>query len=87
MKSQKPGKRISVPNVEVLNISKTGLWLYVDGQEYFLSHKQYPWFKDAKISEIYNVRFARSHLHWPDLDVDLELDSLTSPEKYPLVYK
>ncbi|WP_420886735.1 DUF2442 domain-containing protein [Candidatus Kuenenia stuttgartensis] len=28
-----------------------------------------------------------SHLHWPDLDIDLEIDSLENPEKYPLVYK
>jgi hypothetical protein len=26
------------------------------------------------------------HLHWPDLDVDLEVESLLAPEAYPLVY-
>jgi len=24
------------------------------------------------------------HLYWPDLDVDLEIDNLENPEKYPL---
>jgi hypothetical protein len=26
-------------------------------------------------------------LHWPLLDVDLELDTLASPEKYPLIFQ
>lgn len=30
---------------------------------------------------------SESHLHWPDLDVDLELDSLSDLERYPLVYQ
>ncbi|MBE7549061.1 MAG: DUF2442 domain-containing protein [Planctomycetia bacterium] len=38
--------------------------------------------------EIQNVQLIHdSHLHWPDLDIDLEIDSLENPEKYPLVYK
>ena len=27
------------------------------------------------------------HLYWPERDVDLEIDSLESPEKYSLKYK
>jgi hypothetical protein len=27
------------------------------------------------------------HLYWPDLDVDLEIDNLKNPEKYPLKSK
>ncbi|MEI6126634.1 MAG: DUF2442 domain-containing protein [Pseudomonadota bacterium] len=27
------------------------------------------------------------HLYWPDLDVDLELDNLEFPERYPLKSK
>ena len=86
MKSSKLGKNIS--EVEIQNISVHGIWLYVKGKEYFLPHDEYPWFRDAKISEIYNVTlFHDVHLHWPDLDVDLELESLEHPEKYPLIYK
>ena len=85
MKLQRRGKNTS--KVEILNISIHGIWLYVNGKEYFLSHEEYPWFKDAKIKEIYNVQLLHeSHLHWPELDVDLELDSLENPEQYPLVF-
>lgn len=86
MKSQRPGKNIS--KVEILNISINGIWLYVKGKEYFLSFEDFPWFKDAKVAEIYNIEFLHNeHLYWPDLDIDLSIDILEEPEKYPLIYK
>jgi hypothetical protein len=86
MKSQKLGENIS--GAEVQQISPHGLWLYVNGKEYFLSFKQFPWFKEAKVSEICHVKLLFGHhLHWPDLDVDLELESINRWEKYPLIYK
>ncbi|MFW0860307.1 MAG: DUF2442 domain-containing protein [Dehalococcoidia bacterium] len=43
-------------------------------------------FEDASIASILNVELPQPHhLYWPDLDVDLELESLDSPERYPLV--
>ena len=86
MKSSAPGKTTS--KVEVQNVSKFGIWLYVTGKEYYLPYEQFPWFKDATVSEITNIQFQFGHhLHWPDLDVDLDLDSLEHPEKYPLIAK
>ena len=86
MKSSLPGKNTSV--AEVQNISGRGIWVHVKGREYFLSYEDHPWFKNARVGEIQNIRFLNGmHLHWPDLDVDLELESLGSPEKYPLIYR
>jgi len=86
MKSQTLGKNIS--EVEVQNISSHGIWLYAVGKEYFLPFNNYPWFKNAKINDIYDVELLHDHhLPWPALDVDLELESLETPEKYPLTYK
>jgi hypothetical protein len=32
-----------------------------------------------------NVRWpSPDHLHWPDLDVDLSVESIEHPEKFPL---
>ncbi|MEK6712845.1 MAG: DUF2442 domain-containing protein [Nitrospirota bacterium] len=82
MRLLKNGKDISA---SVENISPFGIWLLVRGREYFLNHKDYPWFKDQPVKSIQNVRFLHGvHLHWPELDVDLELDNLENPEKYPL---
>jgi hypothetical protein len=86
MKSKTVGK--STSQVEVLNISKHGFWLLVNGHEHFLPFEKFPWFKDVTISSILNVELPHPHhLYWPDLDVDLELESIESPDKYPLIYK
>lgn len=79
---------VSTSNAEVLNISKHGLWLLVAEHEYFLPFAEYPWFREAKIDHVLRVETPRPHhLHWPLLDVDLELDTLASPEKYPLIFQ
>jgi hypothetical protein len=86
MRLKNPG--INTLEIEVTNIDSHGLWLYIKGKEYFLSYKEYPWFKEAKISEIIDVKLLNDmHIYWPKLDVDLEIDILKSPEKYPLRYK
>jgi hypothetical protein len=86
MKSAKPGKRTSA--VEVTNVSPHGLWLLLNEREHFLPFEHFPWFRDATIGELTNVKLPQSHhLHWPDLDVDLAVESLENPESYPLVSK
>ncbi len=83
MKLSKPGK--STSSISVENITPFGIWLLVDDVEYYLNYKDFPWFLDKPIKAIFNVEKPQpNHLYWPDLDVDLELDSIISPEKYPL---
>ena len=82
MRSLKRGKAISI---SVENITPFGIWLFVAGKEYFLSYEDYPYFRDQTLSAIQNVQLAHGyHLYWPELDVDLEIDNLEHPEKYPL---
>lgn len=84
MKSAQLGKPTS--DVEVLSISSHGLWLMVDDHEYFLGFTQFPWFKRAAVSAVLNVlRPAAGHLHWPDLDVDVAVESIEHPERFPLL--
>jgi len=71
---------------EILNVSKEGLWMFIQGKEFFLPYHQYPWFKNATVKELYTFELVHgSSLHWPDLDVDLTIDSLHHPENFPLV--
>ena len=73
-------------DVEVTNISKHGFWLLLDERELFLPFEHFPWFKGASVDAILKVERPRAeHLYWPDLDVDLEVESIEHPEKYPLV--
>jgi hypothetical protein len=79
-----PGARILAP--EVTHVSEYGLCLLMDGRERFLDFNRFPWFREAPVRAVFNVRRpSHDHLRWPDLDVDLELDSLDHPERYPLV--
>jgi len=84
MKSETLGTDTS--EVEVTQISKHGIWLLLQDKEHFLSFGDFPWFKDASVSAIHNVELLnRHHLYWPELDVDLELESIAHPSAFPLV--
>ena len=84
MRSAARGKSTSA--VEVTNVSKHGFWLLLDEQERFLPFKQFPWFRDVSIGQLCNVELAHPHhLCWPDLDIDLAVESIDHPERFPLV--
>lgn len=84
MKSATRGR--STSQVEVTNVSPHGFWLFVGEQELFVPFRDFPWFREASIRQISHVeRPSAHHLYWPDLDIDLAVDSLTHPDRYPLV--
>ena len=86
MKSAARGKPTSL--VEVTNVSKHGFWLLLEERERFLSFEDFPWFREATIGQLCNVELPHPHhLYWPDLDADLAVASIDSPEKFPLVSK
>ena len=84
MKSARLGKPTSA--VEVSNVSKHGFWLLIEGIERFVPFKEFPWFTGASIGQLLNVELASPrHLYWPDLDVDLSVESIDHPERFPLI--
>lgn len=86
MKSAKLGKRTS--DVEITNVSKHGFWLLIKDTERFIPFDQFPWFRDAPIGHLLNVELpSPHHLHWPDLDVDIAVESIDHPDRFPLVSK
>ena len=86
MQSVKRGKRDLAP--ELSNVSPRGLWLLLDGRELFLDFVRYPWFRNGTIGELSNIaRPTAHHLYWPDLDIDLSVESIDKPEKFPLISK
>ena len=72
--------------VEVSNISSHGVWLLVDGQDFFLAYADFPWFRTATVEQIYTLqRVGPEHLYWSLLDVDLIITSIRQPEKFPVI--
>jgi hypothetical protein len=84
MTSAALGRNISP--AEVTNVSAHGFWLFVGERELFVAFQHFPWFRDASIRAIANVQLpSPHHLYWPDLDIDLAVESIEHPERYPLV--
>ena len=82
MKLLKRGKNISI---SIENITPFGIWIYVKEKEYFLSYRDFPYFRNQTLNSIQNVQLIHGyHLYWPELDVDLEVDNLENPQNYPL---
>jgi hypothetical protein len=86
MKSAPHGRATSV--VEVTNISANGFWILIGDTELFVSFEDFPWFRQAAVGQILNVELpSEHHLYWPELDIDLAVDSIHLPDKFPLVSK
>jgi hypothetical protein len=84
MKSAPLGSSTSL--VEVTNISQHGFWLLLEDEELFLPFAEFPWFWDAAVGKILRIEFPSSdHLYWPELDVDLSVESIRHPDRFPLV--
>jgi Protein of unknown function (DUF2442) len=65
------------PGVEVTHISRHGIWLAARDHELFISFKEFPWFQDATVRKLMNVeQRTPSCLHWPDLGIDLAVESI-----------
>jgi hypothetical protein len=66
---------------------RIGIWIIVHDKEFFMPLAEFPWFLKATVEQIYNIKlFHNNHLHWPALDIDIDIESLKNPELYPLKY-
>jgi hypothetical protein len=52
----------------------------------FLAFDQFPWFRDAPIGKVLHVEQPQpGHLYWPELDIDLAIESIEHPDRFPLI--
>ena len=78
-----PGSNTSV--AEVTNVSRHGFWVLLDDEELLVPFDEFPWFKKATIEQLTKVEWPTpDHLYWPELDIDLSVESIRNPEKFPL---
>lgn len=71
---------------EVTHVSRHGFWLLLDVEELLVPFAQFPWFRKATIDQLSDVQWPTpDHLYWPQLDVDLSVESIRNPEAFPLV--
>ena len=71
---------------EVTHVSRHGFWLLLGGEELLLPFADFPWFRKASIEQLCDVQWPTpEHLYWPQLDVDLAVESIRNPGAFPLV--
>ena len=71
---------------EVTNVSKHCFWLLLGAEELAVPFESFPWFKKATIEQLADVqRPTDNHLYWPQLDIDLSVESIRNPAAFPLV--
>ena len=76
----------SISAVEITNISQHVFGILLNDEELFLPFAEFPWFRDVAVGKILHVELpSPSHLYWPELDVDLAVESIRHPERFPLV--
>ncbi|MCT0212159.1 MULTISPECIES: DUF2442 domain-containing protein [unclassified Synechococcus] len=70
---------------EVTNVFRFCIWMLIYDEELALPYSEFPWFKAATIEQVINVRRPTAdHLYWPELDVDLSVESIRNPKRFPL---
>ena len=47
---------IPASEVEVTHVSSHGICLLADGREHFLAYDDFPWFRDAPIGKVMNIK-------------------------------
>lgn len=76
----------AISEVEVTNVSKHGFWLLLGDEELFVPFNEFPWFANAPIGKLIHVELPQPHhLYWPELDVDLDVESIRNPTAFPLM--
>lgn len=76
----------TILEAEVTYISPHGFWIFLGNEELPVPFAEFPWFKTASVEQITTLeRPTENHLYWPQLDVDLTVQSLRKPEDFPLV--
>jgi len=75
----------STSEVEISLASNKGFWLFLGEEELFVPFSEFPWFKKATIEAISSIEWPTpDHLYWPLLDVDLSVESIRDPGRFPL---
>jgi hypothetical protein len=78
----------SLPDCQVSAVDAIGLWLLVGDREYLIPFADYPQFREARVEQVFAVRMiSPQQMRWETLDIDVELEALTMPEHYPLVWQ
>ena len=61
-------------SAKVVELSRDFMLVDYCGRIYRIDFDRYPYFRCCFLSELYNVQASAAGLHWPDADIDLEVE-------------
>jgi len=66
-------------SAKVVELSKDYMLVDHCGKVYRIDFNRYPYFRSCFLNELYNVQASAGGLHWPDADIDLEVEYIENP--------
>lgn len=77
------GTAISENKTCFLGSTAEGIAILIHGKEYFLRYTDFPWFEYSNAIELRDVAADRWGVYWNSLDIDLSIESIEHPERFP----
>ena len=77
------GMPISAETTCFIGSFSNGMAVIVNGKEYFLRFTDFPWFEYCNVAELRDVTSDRWGVYWKSLDIDLSIESIENPERFP----
>lgn len=69
--------------VEIMNVSRKGMTIAVDDEEFLVSFERFPIFLDMTLKELFEVCFFDDDiLEWSVADIHIPIDAFRHPENY-----
>jgi len=66
-------------SAKVVELSKDFMLVDYCGKVYRIDFERYPYFRSCFLSELYNVQASAGGLHWPDANIDIEVEYIENP--------
>ena len=76
MNVSKNGTNVSA---RVVELARDHMLVDHCGKIYRIDFDRYPYFRSCFLCELYNVQASAAGLHWPDADIDLEVEYIENP--------
>ncbi len=67
-------------------VTDTDLHVRVGDRVYTVPFTAYPALRNASPAALARITASPTTLRWPDLDVDIALEALEYPDRYPLLF-
>ena len=66
-------------SAKVVELARDHMMVEHCGKIYRIDFDRFTYFRSCFLSELYNVQASAEGLHWPDADIDLELEYIENP--------